>query len=136
MTKEEIINGLKFTVDLALLDTNTGETLTKPRNDMDKLTIDACKGAIDLLEQEPKAGWISVKERLPKKTGRYLVTMKEKANTKDLDFLNYIKVKIMIVMYNEGWKYPTHIPEWVNEVITDEVIAWQPLPKPYSEREE
>ena len=51
MTKEEIIGGLQFTVDMFLLDPNTGETYTEPRNDMDKTTIDACKGAIELLEQ-------------------------------------------------------------------------------------
>lgn len=53
MTKEEIIGGLKFTVDMFLFDPSTGETYTEPRNDMDKTTIDACKGAIELLEQEP-----------------------------------------------------------------------------------
>lgn len=56
MTREEIISGLKFTVEMFLLDPSTGETITEPRNDMDKTTIDACRGAIELLEQEPKAG--------------------------------------------------------------------------------
>jgi hypothetical protein len=53
MTREEIINGLQFTVDMFLLDPTTGETYTEPRNDMDKTTIDACRGAIELLKQEP-----------------------------------------------------------------------------------
>ncbi len=53
MTREKIISGLKFTIGMFLFDPNTGETLTEPRNDMDKTTIDACKGAIELLEQEP-----------------------------------------------------------------------------------
>lgn len=52
MTREEIISGLQFTVDMFLFDPNTGETYTEPRNDMDKTTIDACKGAIELLKQE------------------------------------------------------------------------------------
>lgn len=51
MTRKEIIDGLKFTVDMFLFDPSTGETFTEPRNDMDKTTIDACKGAIELLEQ-------------------------------------------------------------------------------------
>ena len=42
--------GLKFTVEMFLFDPSTGETYTEPRNDMDKTTIDACKGAIELLE--------------------------------------------------------------------------------------
>ena len=59
MTREEIISGLQFTIDMFLFDPNTGETFTEPRNDMDKTTIDACKGAIELLKQEPTTGhWI------------------------------------------------------------------------------
>ena len=57
MTKEEIISGLKFTVEMFLFDPSTGEKYTEPRNDMDKTTIDACKGAIELLKQEPKPGY-------------------------------------------------------------------------------
>lgn len=53
MTREEIISGLNFTIDMFMFDPSTGETLTEPRNDMDKITIDACKGAIELLEQQP-----------------------------------------------------------------------------------
>lgn len=53
MTKEEIISGLEFTVEMFLLDPITGEKYTEPRNDMDKTTIDACRGAIELLKQEP-----------------------------------------------------------------------------------
>ena len=53
MTREEIISGLKFTVEMFLFDPSTGEKYTEPRNDMDKTTIDACRGAIELLEQEP-----------------------------------------------------------------------------------
>ena len=59
MTREEIISGLKFTVEMFLFDPSTGETFTEPRNDMDKTTIDACRGAIELLEQEPSGDVIS-----------------------------------------------------------------------------
>lgn len=59
MTREEIISGLKFTIEMCLFDPSTGKTYTEPRNDMDKTTIDACKGAIELLEQETRTGyWI------------------------------------------------------------------------------
>ncbi len=54
MTLKEIIGGLKFTVDMFLFDPSTGETYTEPRNDMDKTTIDACKGAIKALERSEK----------------------------------------------------------------------------------
>ena len=53
MTRKEIIDGLQFTVDMFLFDPMTGETLTEPMNDMDKITIDACKGAIEILEKMP-----------------------------------------------------------------------------------
>ena len=53
MTREEIITGLKFTVVNCLLDPDKLETITEPISFADKITIDACKGAIDLLEQEP-----------------------------------------------------------------------------------
>ena len=53
MTREEVISGLKFTVEMFLFDPITGEKYTEPRNDMDKTTIDACRGAIKILEQEP-----------------------------------------------------------------------------------
>ena len=72
MTREEIIQGLQFTIDMFLFDPNTGETYTEPRNDMDKTTIDACKGAIELLEQ---TRWIPVSERLPEDFGLYLITL-------------------------------------------------------------
>lgn len=53
MTIAEIISGLKFTIEMFLFDPSTGEKLTEPRNNMDKITIDACKGAIKALEQQP-----------------------------------------------------------------------------------
>lgn len=59
MTTKEIIDGLKFTVDMFLLDPDTGETLTESRNDLDKTTVDACRGAIELLEKEPSEDAIS-----------------------------------------------------------------------------
>ena len=55
MTREKIIKGLKFTVQMFSFDPTTGETITESRNPLDKITIDACKGAIELLEQEPKS---------------------------------------------------------------------------------
>lgn len=63
MTREEIISGLKFTIEMFLLNPNTGETLTEPRNDMDKTTIEACKGAIKLLEQQ-EVMYVVIKENL------------------------------------------------------------------------
>lgn len=57
MTRKEIIDGLKYTVDMFLFDATTGETYTEPRNDMDKITIDACRGAIKELQDNSYELW-------------------------------------------------------------------------------
>lgn len=109
MTKEEIIGGLQFTVDMFLLDPNTGETYTEPRNDMDKTTIDACKGAIELLEQ---TRWIPLSERLPKKGEQVLC-----CNNKSSVFTSAVTY-----VSDDGYAYfGQHF----------DVIAWMPLPEPY-----
>jgi len=63
MTRDEIISGLKFTMDMFLFDPNTGETYTEPRDYMDKITIDACKGAIELLKQNKRKRGYWIKEK-------------------------------------------------------------------------
>ena len=69
--------------------------------------------------------WIPVSERLPTERGYYLVVVKRIAP----DELggNNTRVKIMRWM-GEDWRYPVHIPEWINEAITETVTHWQPLP--------
>ena len=64
MTREEVIQGLQFTIEMFLFDPSTGETLTEPRNNLDKATIDACKGAIELLKQQPCEDCISREQTL------------------------------------------------------------------------
>ena len=106
MTIQEIISGLKFTVAMFLLDPITGEEFTEPRNDMDKTTIDACKGAIELLE---RIRWIPVSERLPEEEGLYLV---------------YTEEQPFVCSFEDG------------EFFIDEVLAWMPLPEPYKAESE
>ena len=69
MTVKEIIAGLKFTVDMFLFDPGTGEVLKEPRNDMDKTSLDALKGAIALLEQ---IRWIPCSESMPEEHKKVL----------------------------------------------------------------
>lgn len=113
MTIKEIIDGLKFTVDMFLFNPSTGETYTEPRNDMDKTTIEACKGAIELLEQ---IRWTPVSEP-PKENGNYIVSLEDAVDT-------YAR------FFNGKWFRPL-FGSIASEYGEHEVIAWMPLPKPY-----
>jgi len=112
MTIKEIIDGLKFTVDMFLFDTSTGEIYKEPRNDMDKITIDACKGAIELLEQ---TRWIPVSERLPNFNDIVLASA-------DSD---YDELRVILTVYNAE-------EFWFN----GKIKAWMPLPEPYKAESE
>ena len=78
------------------------------------LVIQAKEMAIKALEQ---TRWIPVSERLPEKTGRYLIT-----------YCYRDKIETQEAVYVEGkdkWYDITDIE------ITLAVIAWMPLPEPY-----
>lgn len=71
--------------------------------------------------------WISVKDRLPKETGRYLVVKKRIAP----DNLGGNSTDIVILRFSvdDGFKMPAHIPDWINKKINEEVTHWMPLPQ-------
>lgn len=126
MSVKEIIDGLKFTVDMFLFDPNTGETYTEPRNDMDKTTIDACKGAIELLEQKQ---WIPVSERLPEEFQRVLVTIVNYKGDKVVRVAEYYNRKDVGV-----FQIKENHEQW--EVGEKGLLAWMQLPKPYNSESE
>ena len=70
--------------------------------------------------------WISVKDRLPDATGRYLAVKKRIAP----DALGGNRTDIVILRFfvDDGFKMPRHIPDWINEAIDEEVTHWMPLP--------
>ena len=70
--------------------------------------------------------WVSVKDRLPDKTGRYLVLKNRIAP----DCLGGNRTDIVILRFfvDKGFRMPTHIPDWINEEINEEVTHWMPLP--------
>ena len=72
--------------------------------------------------------WIPVTERLPDETGRYLAVKKRIAP----DNLGGNRTDIVILRFfvDNGFKMPTHIPDWINEEINDEVTHWMPMPEP------
>ena len=127
-SKKKIIDGLKFTVDMFLFDDKTGEMYPEPRNDLDKITVDACKGAIELLEH---TRWIPVSERLPKDDEVVLVCNPQGG--------------MAVAYYHfDDTYYPTQFKDlnetgWFNEeddALYFEPIAWMPLPEPYVESED
>ena len=53
MTRKEIIDALKFTMDFILLNPITCESVAPDAlNKLDRITYDACKGAVELLESQ------------------------------------------------------------------------------------
>ena len=66
---------------------------------------------------EPEQHWIPCSERLPDKTGRYLVTC-SKIGAWETDW------NIFFAETKLGWLYENR------------VIAWMPLPEPYKEGQE
>ena len=72
--------------------------------------------------------WVSVKDRLPDETGRYLAVKKRIAPDK----LGGNRTDIVILRFfvDNGFKMPTHIPDWINKEINEEVTHWMPLPNP------
>ena len=124
MTLKEIISGLKFTIDMFLSDPYTGRKVyTEPRNYLDKITVDACKGAIELLEQ---TRWIPVETALPEVGSEVLVCyeFKKHRSVYIADFYGDGKFHGLDDEYltTEGRKYR-------------KAVAWMPMPTPPNKSE-
>ena len=72
--------------------------------------------------------WIPMTERLPEETGRYL-TVKKRIAPDDFGG-NRTDIVILRFLVGDGFRMPTHIPDWINEEINEEVTHWMPLPNP------
>ena len=84
----------------------------KPKNDLQELIDKNKDSVIKTIEEQPKVGeWISVEKELPKEKGYYLVTRKGHTCAEVRQF--------------RGKKWAVDTQHF------GEVIAWQPLPKPY-----
>ena len=72
--------------------------------------------------------WIQVDDRLPDKTGQYLVLKNRIAP----DCLGGNRTDIVILRFfvDKGFRMPIHIPDWINEEIDEEVTRWMPIPQP------
>ncbi len=140
MTLKEIIDGLKFTIDMFLFDPTTGETYKEPRNDMDKTTIDACKGAIELLDQ---TRWIPI-------TSRPMTEEEKELYKIHPDYRDECRIfncklpddgqEVLISIYG-GVEIDTFVRDandgcYFEGRDIDDVDAWIPLPEPYKQEVE
>ncbi len=70
--------------------------------------------------------WISVDDRLPEETGRYL-TVKKRIAPDDFGG-NRTDIVIIRFFVDDGFRMPIHIPDWINKKINEEVTHWMPIP--------
>lgn len=80
------------------------------------------KGILSVISKQPRVGeWIPCSERLPERTGNYIVT------TKTTNQFNEIYYEVIESTY---W---AHSKKWEDTVddISICVIAWMPFPDPY-----
>ena len=71
--------------------------------------------------------WISVDDRSPEETGRYL-TVKKRIAPDELGG-NRTDIVILRFFVDDGFRMPTHIPDWINGEINEEVTHWMLLPE-------
>ena len=91
--------------------------------------VDACAIAQHLVAHGvTMPQWISVDDRLPDETGRYLAVKKRIAP----DDFGGDRTDIVIIRFfvDDGFRMPAHIPDWINKKINEEVTHWMPLPEP------
>ena len=77
------------------------------------------------LTEEYNNGWIPCSERLPKKSGKYLITQ-ERYSLEDRLCKRPIAIEVDYVVFNATDNL------WARASFF-KVIAWQPLPAPYKE---
>ena len=99
---------------------------------LDRFVYDEWYGNGDIAEKLISNGvtvqeWISVDDRLPDETGRYLAVKKRIAP----DELGGNRTDIVILRFfvDDGFRMPIHIPDWINEKINEEVTHWMHIPE-------
>ena len=93
-------------------------------NKATQLAFDDAKNIVQEVAEEYKGGWIPCSERLPEVGKRYLVS----AIWKDKDFE---KSAVYDAVYGSDGLWHSYN----YEPVSYKVIAWQPLPEPFKERD-
>lgn len=98
-----------------------------------EIGIETAISIVNQLAEEYNNGWISANDRLPEENGKYIVYYRK------WTFGNYLpkfdEKEIRILRYStNGWFFPTYGDVEAEKDIHREVIAWQPLPEPYTQK--
>lgn len=80
------------------------------------------------VDAEPK--WISAEDRLPDKTGKYLVFHHEWSDGAFLPTYEDYTIRTMQFMNNNKWRYPVCVDKRCEADTHREVTHWMPLPEP------
>lgn len=101
-------------------------------------TYKKCIEIVQEVAEEYKDGWIACSERLPEESGYYLVTYHDWSDGNFLPKYDDTYVRRLHYQISEhfvGWNYPKNVDDRAENDCHKEVIAWQPLPEPYKERD-
>ena len=110
----------------------------------EKHTFDGCinkryaKQIVQEVAEEYNGGWIPCSERLPEESGYYLVTYHDWSDGNFLPKYDDTYVRRLHYQISEhfvGWNYPKNVDDRAENDCHKEVIAWQPLPEPFKERD-
>ena len=107
----------------------------------DVAEFNAYKKCIEIVQEvaeEYNGGWIACSERLPEESGYYLVTYHDWSDGNFLPKYDDTYVRRLHYQISEhfvGWNYPKNVDDRAENDCHKEVIAWQPLPEPFKERD-
>lgn len=100
--------------------------------------LNYAKQIVQEVAEEYNGGWIPCSERLPEESGYYLVTYHDWSDGNFLPKYDDTYVRRLHYQISEhfvGWNYPKNVDDRAENDCHKEVIAWQPLPEPYKERD-
>ena len=108
------------------------------KNVYQAIALNFAKEIVREVAEEYKGGWIPCNERLPEESGYYLVTYHDWSDGNFLPKYDDTYVRRLHYQISEhfvGWNYPKNVDDRAENDCHKEVIAWQPLPEPFKERD-